>query len=50
MTVEEINAQYEPEFNELKLKFKNNTISEKQYYEYLGQLNTCYSIDLQGGE
>jgi len=50
MTVEQINNQYEPEYNELKSKLRNNEITEKQYYEYLGQLNACYSIDLQEGE
>ena len=50
MTVDKINDQYEPVFNELKSKFQNNEISEKQYYEYLNQINTCYNIDLCEGE
>ena len=45
--VEEINNQYDPEYNELKSKFQNNEITENQYYEYLAQLNVCYNIDLE---
>ena len=46
MNIDKINDEYEVLLNELKEKLDNNIISEKKYYEYLNQINSCYNMDL----
>ena len=46
MNIDKINNEYEVLLNELKEKLNNKSISEKQYYEYLNQINSCYNMDL----
>ena len=46
MNIDKINNEYEVLLNELKEKLDNKSISEKQYYQYLSQINSCYNMDL----